>query len=205
MTTIKSTFGQGGANLTPGKSAGDPNLATTLQEIADDLANLLASAGGEQNSAGRVFHGGLVTDPTTASTQLTGAGGVTEWRVNVSAAEAVVGGVEQVVAASADEVIHDTTNLLDAVGKACYAVVVLDKNGGTVSIASVKGTAAVAASAVVPTDAEITTAIGHANWIKLARCYIERDGDTSVTQSQLNAGYGQPVAALTALKTINGG
>jgi hypothetical protein len=202
MTAIPTTFGSGGANLAPGGAAGTPTLATTLREIADDLANNLASGAGASNTAldGRVYHGGLVTAPTSASTQLTGASGVTEWRVNVSAAEANVNSVDGIIAASADEVIHDTTNLLDAVGKSCYAAVVLAESGGTIAIATVKGTAAVTASAVAPTVAQITAGVGHANWIYLAMCLINRTADTTVTQSQTNAGYGKP-AAPTALLT----
>lgn len=40
MTTITTEFGRGGANLTPDDSAGVPDLATTLRDIADDLTNL---------------------------------------------------------------------------------------------------------------------------------------------------------------------
>ena len=40
MAAIKSTFGSGGANLTPSKSAGSPDLATALRDMADDLAEL---------------------------------------------------------------------------------------------------------------------------------------------------------------------
>jgi hypothetical protein len=38
MTAIKTNFGAGGANVNPGH--GNPDLATTLREIADDLAEL---------------------------------------------------------------------------------------------------------------------------------------------------------------------
>lgn len=40
MSTIKTNFGSGGANLTPGGSAGSPDLATALREVADDLTEL---------------------------------------------------------------------------------------------------------------------------------------------------------------------
>lgn len=38
MAAIKESFGSGGANLTPGGSAGDPSLATAMRDVADDLA-----------------------------------------------------------------------------------------------------------------------------------------------------------------------
>ena len=37
MTGISARFGFGAANVVPGKSGGDPTLADTLQDIADDL------------------------------------------------------------------------------------------------------------------------------------------------------------------------
>lgn len=40
MATIKENFGSGGANLTPNKSAGEPTLAQTLRDVADDLSDL---------------------------------------------------------------------------------------------------------------------------------------------------------------------
>ena len=40
MAKITRSFGSGGANLTPGGSAGQPNLADALRDVADDLAAL---------------------------------------------------------------------------------------------------------------------------------------------------------------------
>lgn len=40
MAKITKSFGSGGANLTPGGSAGQPNLTDALRDIADDLAAL---------------------------------------------------------------------------------------------------------------------------------------------------------------------
>ena len=44
MAEITTRFGSGGANLAPGGSAGSPDLATALRDIADDLAALQPSA-----------------------------------------------------------------------------------------------------------------------------------------------------------------
>lgn len=38
MAAIKEDFGTGGANLTPG-AGGEPSLAQTLRDVADDLAS----------------------------------------------------------------------------------------------------------------------------------------------------------------------
>ena len=39
MSAITTNFGVGGANLTPGGSAGTPTLADALRDIADDLGD----------------------------------------------------------------------------------------------------------------------------------------------------------------------
>jgi len=44
MAAISENFGSGGSNLAPGGSAGSPDLATALREIADDLEALQPSA-----------------------------------------------------------------------------------------------------------------------------------------------------------------
>jgi len=44
MAAITERFGSGGANLSPGKSGGDPTLATALRDVADDLAALQPTA-----------------------------------------------------------------------------------------------------------------------------------------------------------------
>ena len=44
MSEITTRFGSGGANLAPGGSAGAPDLATALRDIADDLAALQPTA-----------------------------------------------------------------------------------------------------------------------------------------------------------------
>ena len=43
MAAISPRFGSGGANLSPGGSAGLPSLAEALREVADDLAALKPS------------------------------------------------------------------------------------------------------------------------------------------------------------------
>lgn len=37
MATIKTSFGSGGANITPSGASAQPSLATALRDIADDL------------------------------------------------------------------------------------------------------------------------------------------------------------------------
>jgi len=40
MASIKTSFGTGGANLTPGGGSASPSLATALRHTADDLDTL---------------------------------------------------------------------------------------------------------------------------------------------------------------------
>lgn len=136
------------------------------------------------HEANRVHSGGIAAAPSSASTQATGAAGVTEWRINVSALIAAVGGVMKELTATADHVLHDTTNLLNAVGQTCKAAVVLKNVSGTISLATVKGAAAATASALPPTDAAIQTGVGAGNsWVKIAEVSITRSADTAVTQT----------------------
>lgn len=44
MTQIKQTFGEGGANVVPNGSQGEPTLAETLRDIADDLSGIQITA-----------------------------------------------------------------------------------------------------------------------------------------------------------------
>lgn len=126
--------------------------------------------------------GGLVGTPTTASTQASGAA-ETQWRVDVPRCVAVtsVGTID--VAAEADHVVHDTTELVTN-GQSCVAAVVADFNLGTPIFSSIKGTAATTGQQTAPSDSAIDTALGHSNWARLADCTINRTGDTTVTQSE---------------------
>lgn len=44
MAAISKRFGSGGANMTPGGSAGSPSLADVLRDISDDLATVQVDA-----------------------------------------------------------------------------------------------------------------------------------------------------------------
>jgi len=128
---------------------------------------------------------GSVHTPTTASSQITGAG-ATDWNVNMSELEAVVNGVYYWLASAADYNIHTGSLYTGLVsGNSAVAAVVLQNNAGTVSLAVVKGAAAVTGLQVPPTDAEIQTALGAGvAWVKVAECTLNRTADTTVTQSQ---------------------
>jgi hypothetical protein len=163
----------------------------TLYELLEAMINQLNDQGVQFNlerlgvSDNVIIDGGIADTPSSASTQLTGASGVTEWRVNLGAVRANVNDVDDAIAAAADTVIHDT-DVLVTDGQSCYAYIVVSEAAGSLSFEAVEGTPATTGSQVAPTDAEITTAVGHANWAKCALCLLNRTGDTTVTQSEDN-------------------
>jgi hypothetical protein len=173
----------------------DPSDLQTQTHAVSNYFNMI-----KNHEANRVHAGGLAGAPTTASTQATGAGGVTEWRVNVSEAVVAVGGVAADVAAAADFVIHDTTNLL-ADGQSIIAALVAKNVSGTITVVAVKGTAATTGSQVAPNDGTIQTAVGAGNdWVKLAECTLNRTADTTVTQSEDNTK--RPILGVNADSTF---
>lgn len=191
MTAIGTEFGAHGVGISPTDDS--PTLADTFRDVADDLA----AHGGA--SANGVIDGLRAGTPTTASTQITGAGATT-WNVNVAGGSCMVNDVEGNLEPEADYAIHDTTQLVTN-GQSCYAWLLAVESGGTVSKSHVKGTAATTGSQVAPTDAEITTGVGHANWTKLALCLINRTGDTTVTQSEVIR-YQRRLLDVTGIYTI---
>lgn len=160
---------------------GPPNLmAQLLRRIRDHFRNSVRGAC-------------IVADPTTASTQATGAAGVTEVRVNVPAYQVIVNGVQKDFAAAADTVLHDTTVYtgLDSStltsGKSAIIAICAKNVSGTVTQVVVKGPTATTGSQVAPTDAQINTALSSVPWVKICEVTINRTGDTTITQSQNNA------------------
>lgn len=135
----------------------------------------------------KVISGGICSDPTTPSSQLTGTGNTT-WNVDHTAVEAVLNSLLGVAAAGTDVAIHSGSFLTGFTnGTSCVATVVLKNDAGTISVDTVKGTPATTGSQVAPTDAEIQTALGaDVAWIRLADCTLNRTGDTTVTESQDN-------------------
>jgi hypothetical protein len=140
------------------------------------------------HEANRVHASGVGSKaPTSASTQLSGAGGVTEWRVDIDPIVVTVDGVVGQIAAQTDLVIHDTTNLLQ-IGESIMAAVVAKNVAGVVSLEVVKGVAATTGSELEAGDAAITAAVGAGNhWVQISDLTLNRTADTVLTQSQDNS------------------
>lgn len=174
----------------------DPaDLAQQTHAVARYFQEIVAH---EKN---KVVAGGICSDPTTPSAQLTGTGNTT-WSVDHTAVEGIVDGVLGTGAAATDLAIHSgsfLTGLVD--GASCVAAVVLKNDAGTISVDVVKGTPATTGSQKAPTDAEIQTALGAGvAWIRLAECTINRTGDTTVTESQDNTV--RPLLGVTVGQTV---
>jgi hypothetical protein len=136
-----------------------------------------------------VLVGGLGADPSTGSTQATGAAGVTDWNADHTAVDGLVDGVQGAAAAATDLDIHSGT-IVHAdfqVGFSIVASHVLKNDSGVISVDTVIGVPAATGDQKPPTDAEIQTALGAGvAWIKLFESTLNRTADTTVTDSQHN-------------------
>lgn len=140
-----------------------------------------------KEKAGRLVVGGKISDPTTPSTQATGAGGTTALRVNVAEVlHGAFGGSASELAAAADTVLANGDIGLTN-GKSVVVAVVVKIVSGDFVIDKVVGTPATTGSQTSPSDATIQTALGAGVlWLRLCDVTANRTGDTSITQSQNN-------------------
>jgi hypothetical protein len=205
---IKTNFNSGGRAMHPARGRADggtDNLTRALRDIADDLTRLRQPGTSATLRTGGIVPLRLLTDPSTGSSQLTGEGNTT-WNVKIAAHECEVGGVNKVFAEQDDFSVHAGSYLAGfANGTSCIAAIVNKNVSGTVSTVAVKGTPATTGSEVAPTDTEIQAAVGAANaWVKVGEITLERDGDTSVAESQQNTKQERMLYSSTALETTKG-
>jgi hypothetical protein len=168
------------------KWLGEANAGLDSSHGDDTLHDVLASLIlGLQN---RVLDGLVVIDPTTASTQATGAAGALAWRVNVAAGEFLASGARHVAAAIPDFVVYNGPAPLQ-VGQSIVAAIVAKRDG---TLAAVLGSPALSGRQGPPSDGAIQAAVGYADrageiplpWIKVAHATLNRTTDTVVTQSE---------------------
>lgn len=199
MSTINKGDYDGGARITTASSGGR-NLAEDLQDVADDFTSLH----GHITALLDKVQGLTCLAPTNASTVATGDTGAMDWNVDVTEGFVVVNAVEAAFAVDADfDVLSAASPIVD--GESIVGALVASEASGTTSLEVVNGAAATTGTEVAPTDAEITTGVGHARWVKVAELTINRTGDTTVTQSQANAARaGFQSGALSALTHIKG-
>ena len=174
-------------------STSDQALRLVLEKFYDHAKNQV------------VGFSGILSAPTTTSTQAAGTG-ATAWRVNVSALLAVVNGAIGEVTASADVAIHGTTMLLASNSECVAAICAYATAAGVITLTSVEGTAVLTTTgATGPTDTVITAQIGTAattTWIKLGETKLARTTGTACTQTYDNTK--RPVFGITVDETFWG-
>jgi hypothetical protein len=137
----------------------------------------------------RVITGMLVGVPTTASTQVTGAG-ASDFNVNIAAGILAAGNIVKEFAAQADYDLASAAAAIIANGQSIVVSIIAYTSvaDGVVRLRTIRGTVATTGSQVAPTDAVIAASLGTGTfWWKLADCTVNRTGDTTVTQSYNNA------------------
>ncbi len=137
----------------------------------------------------RVIVGMLVGTPTTASTQVTGAG-ASDFNVNIAAGILAVNGVVKEYAAQADYDLASAAANIITNGQSIVVAIVafVSTADGVVRLRAIRGAAATTGSQVAPTDAAISAKFGDGTfWFRLADCTVNRTGDTTLTQSYNNA------------------
>jgi predicted RecA/RadA family phage recombinase len=144
---------------------------------ADALANFLRNS---------VQAGLLAGAPTTPSAH-TDAGAF-DFNVDVAAGLVKVHNVLKEFAVQADfDIAHGVASPISEAKPDVIYTVVAAEAAGVVTMVPVAGAAATAVAAVAPTTAEITTAVGHANWIRLFNTRLHRTAADGCTQTYDNS------------------
>lgn len=142
----------------------------------------------------RVLSGHRVFAPTTASTQVTGAGATTV-RVNIDYGLVSLAGAPAELsntATLADNVLVTASPLMSAGQSTVVAVVVYKAANGTATLLGVAGTPATTGTQTSPSDGTIQLAVNTASsttgleWVRLAETLVNRTADTTLTQSYDN-------------------
>lgn len=138
----------------------------------------------------RVIQGMLVGIPTNASTQAAGANGASDFNVNISAGMLACGNeIKEYVLQEDFAIENAATPSAIQVGEAKVYDIVAYKSraNGTVYLKVFAGAAALAASAVPPTDAEIEAAFASDTyWMRIGRTKVTRSADTTLAQTYDN-------------------
>lgn len=134
-----------------------------------------------------VISGGVGADGSTPSAHDEGVPSH-DFNTDISAVVAVVNNVMGSLAAVTDgDLTHDgAADPLGAVNDTLFCTAVIKESAGSLSYQYVEGTAAPAASAVRPTTGDITTAVGHARWIRVCDYKFTRTGAATLTLTAYN-------------------
>jgi len=152
-------------------------LAPRVITNADALASFLRNS---------VQAGLLAGAPTTASTHADGD--TYDFNVNIEPGLVKVNNVLKEFAAQVDfDIDNGAESPLSAAKPDIIYTVVAAEANGVVTMVPVAGAAAAADAAAAPTSAANTTAVGHANWIRLFNTNISRTGASAISQTYDNS------------------
>jgi hypothetical protein len=158
--------------------------------------------------------GGVLTNGGT--TQASGAATAPNVDIDTSQiVDAVITGTPTELAAQvdADPTAGDQINWGATSGKEAIGAAVLSRGvaDDTPAVEVVFGDVAAVGDAVAPTDAEITSFLGHSNWSRIATFRLERTADTAITFDSIDhtvraSQYGfEGDLAVTESEFANGG
>jgi len=127
----------------------------------------------------RVKYGIFAGEATTPSTH--GDGVAYDFNVNITAGEIVIGGISNAFEAVDDfDVAHGEASPLTETDDTIFYNVVAKIVEGNITLVSVAGVAAPAASAVTPSEEDIDTAVSDAPWIRLFSVKVTRTGAATI-------------------------
>jgi hypothetical protein len=167
------------SELSPTRHITPAAVAHQFDKILQDMEAL------RQHMKNHIVAGGILKAPTNASTQATGAAGVTDWNIDIEACVVCVDGVVAHFAAQADFDIHSGTVYPSLTsGNSAYAALVVKNVSGTLSQVAIGGTATTDGDEVAPTDAEIEAGVVAGNaWVKLGETLLRRTADQTLVQT----------------------
>lgn len=152
-------------------------LAPRVITNADALASFLRNS---------VQAGLLAGAPTTASTHADG--GTYDFNVNIEPGLVKVNNVLKEFAAQVDfDIDNGAESPISSSATDIIYTVVAAEEDGNITLEVVAGAAAGSEDVVPPTDEDISTEVGHDNWIKLFNTKISRTGTSAISQTYDNS------------------
>lgn len=127
----------------------------------------------------------LISAPTTASSHADA--GAFDFNVNIAAGLAEVSSIQGEFSAQADyNIANGGTTPIDAVNTDIIYAIVLAESAGSLSLQVIAGNSAPSGDVTAPTDADVSTSVGHSNWIWLGSTRLHRSGAAACTQTVSN-------------------
>lgn len=160
---------------------------TSIKDVGNLGYGIVGGKPAEAQLYDNFVYGCWVSDPTTASAQVTGAGDGT-YRVDITAGIVHVDKTIKEFVVVADQLLETAGDIMADGNSKVYSVIAWrHPDTGAVALKIIGGTPATTGSQVAPTVAEIEALIPvNSAWVHIADVTVNRTGDTTVTQSQDN-------------------